>query len=131
MRSGMLGSSALSFTLRWFGFMASKLGPPCPGCGQCGRRNEGPGIRADKKFRCVNQPCYVLLYSFQDSLEGERFRQGNAALPPVIASHKVPQLVLGLDRSTSANGTPKSPTATGAAATNAPEEGTHGQKPAA
>lgn len=96
--------------------MANKLGPPCPGCGQLGRLNSGPGIRANSKYRCVNhRSCDVLLYSFEDSVAGEIARKQNTP-PPAIASYKKPQIALFGQDNTPSPGRAENDGATGSVA---------------
>ncbi len=76
----------------------SPLGPPCPKCGQLGRRNQFG--RQDKKYRCVNTECDVLFFSWQDAIDGERARQLNAAPPEQDSKKEVIQENLFGDKRT-------------------------------
>lgn len=109
--------------------------PPCPGCGQIGRRNQCG--RVDKKYRCVNMSCGVLMYSFADAIEGERERASariSGSAEPVRSAladslpQKQVQTVLALNSAPAPCTTKNSGAAAGAVATNRDGEGSNGQK---
>ncbi len=117
------------------------MGPPCPGCGQTGRRNQSG--RADKKYRCVNMSCDWLFYSWVESVDAERARLGVAEIPqPSSRKSQQKELPLealdnfrrGLEQMVGTDSTPKGSTArndgaTGSAvALNEGGKGSDGQK---